>query len=150
MIRSTSLVAALVFTAIPSAAQVSALDSTRKADSAAKAPQAARGIRRCGGHVRRNQTRRSRRSQDRSGARPTPRRARERQGVARQARHHRHRSQSVDQSPRLHSRPCSAVHPGGELEGEFDIVPKGDATGGSVGVTARVGSVKVNDTIEFV
>jgi carboxypeptidase family protein len=46
--------------------------------------------------------------------------------------------------------PAALSIPAGELEGEFDIVPKGNATGGSVGVTARVGNVKVNDTIEFV
>jgi hypothetical protein len=46
--------------------------------------------------------------------------------------------------------PAALSIPAGEVEGEFDIVPTGDAPGGSVGVTARVGNVKVNETIEFV
>jgi hypothetical protein len=46
--------------------------------------------------------------------------------------------------------PAALSIPAGQLAGEFDIVPKGDAPGGSVRVTARVGSAEVNDTIEFV
>jgi hypothetical protein len=45
--------------------------------------------------------------------------------------------------------PAALTIPAGELEGEFDIVPKGNAPGGSVRVTARVGNVEVNDTIDF-
>lgn len=38
----------------------------------------------------------------------------------------------------------------GDVEGDFDIVPKGKAPAGSVRVTARVGNVERSDTIEFV
>jgi hypothetical protein len=46
--------------------------------------------------------------------------------------------------------PAALSIPAGEVEGEFEIVPQGNAPGGSVGVMARVGNVKVNETIEFV
>ena len=45
--------------------------------------------------------------------------------------------------------PAALTIPAGEVEGDFDIVPNGNAPGGSVLVTARVGSVEVNDTINF-
>jgi hypothetical protein len=46
--------------------------------------------------------------------------------------------------------PAALTIPPGENEGEFEIVPQGDAPGGRVQVKARVGNEEVNKTIEFV
>jgi len=46
--------------------------------------------------------------------------------------------------------PAALSIPAGDVEGDFDIVPKGNAPAGSVRVTARVGNVERSDTIEFV